>query len=34
MKFLKVRRDHGGEFENESFEIFYEKHGIVLFILF
>jgi len=30
MKILKVRSDHGGEFENESFEIFCEKHGIVL----
>jgi len=29
LKILKVRSDHGGEFENEPFEIFYEKHGIV-----
>jgi len=29
MKILKVRSDHGGEFENESFETFCEKHGIV-----
>jgi len=29
MKILKVRSDHGGEFENEPFEIFCEKHGIV-----
>jgi len=29
MKILKVRSDHGGEFENEPFETFYEKHGIV-----
>jgi hypothetical protein len=26
---LKVRSDHGGEFENEPFETFCEKHGIV-----
>jgi len=26
---LKVRSDHGGEFENESFETFCEKHGII-----
>ena len=29
MKILKVRSDHGGEFENEPFENFCEKHGIV-----
>jgi len=29
MKILKVRRDHGGEFENEPFEAFCEKHGII-----
>jgi len=29
MKILKVRSDHGGEFENEPFETFCEKHGIV-----
>jgi len=29
MKILKVRSDHGGEFENESFKTFCEKHGIV-----
>jgi len=29
MKILKVRSDHGGEFENESFEAFCEKHGII-----
>jgi len=29
MKILKVRSDHGGEFENEPFEAFCEKHGIV-----
>ena len=29
LKFLKVRRDHGGEFENEPFEIFCERHGII-----
>jgi len=28
-KILKVRSDHGGEFENEPFEIFCEKHGII-----
>jgi len=27
MKILKVRSDHGGEFENEPFETFCEKHG-------
>jgi len=27
MKILKVISDHGGEFENEPFETFYEKHG-------
>jgi len=25
---LKFRSDHGGEFENESFETFCEKHGL------
>jgi len=30
MKILKVRRDHGGEFKNESFKNFCEKHGILL----
>ena len=29
MKFLKVRSDHGGEFENEPFKAFCEKHGII-----
>jgi hypothetical protein len=29
MKILKVRSDHGGEFENEPFENFCEKLGIV-----
>jgi len=29
LRILKVKSDHGGEFENEQFEIFYEKHGIV-----
>jgi len=29
MKILKVRSDHGGEFENEPFESFCEKHGII-----
>jgi transposase InsO family protein len=29
LKILKVRSDHGGEFENEPFESFCEKHGIV-----
>jgi len=29
MKILKVRSDHGGEFENEPFESFSEKHGII-----
>jgi len=28
MKILKVKSDHGGEFENEAFETFCEKHGI------
>jgi len=28
LKILKVKSDHGGEFENESFEAFCEKHGI------
>jgi len=28
-KILKVRSDHGGEFENEPFETFCQKHGIV-----
>jgi len=30
MNILKVRSDHGGEFENESFQTFGEKHRIVL----
>jgi hypothetical protein len=30
MKILKVRSDHGGEFENEPFETFCEKLGIIL----
>jgi len=30
LKILKVRSDHGGEFENAPFEIFCEKHGIVI----
>jgi len=29
LNILKVRSDHGGEFENEPFEIFCEKHGII-----
>jgi len=29
MNILKVRNDHGGEFEKEPFETFCEKHGIV-----
>jgi len=29
MKILKVRSDHGGEFENEPFGTFCEKHGII-----
>jgi len=29
MKILNVRSDHGGELENESFESFCEKHGII-----
>jgi transposase InsO family protein len=29
MKILKVRNDHDGEFENESFESFCEKHQII-----
>ena len=29
MKILKVRSDHGGEFENEPFETFSVKYGIV-----
>jgi len=29
MNILKVKSDHGGEFENEPFESFCEKHGIV-----
>jgi transposase InsO family protein len=29
MKILKVRSDHSGEFENEPFETFCVKHGIV-----
>jgi len=29
LKILKVRSDHGGEFENEPFESFCEKHGII-----
>jgi len=29
MKILKVRSDHGGEFENEPFETFCEKQRIV-----
>jgi hypothetical protein len=28
MKILKVRCDHGGEFENEPFATSYQKHGI------
>lgn len=27
--FLKVRSDHGGEFENEPFENFCENYGII-----
>jgi len=29
MNILKVRSDHGGEFENEPFQTFCEKHGII-----
>lgn len=29
LKILKVRSDHGGEFENEPFELFCEKRGIL-----
>jgi len=29
MKILKIRSDHGEEFENVPFNIFCEKHGIV-----
>jgi hypothetical protein len=29
MKVLKVRSDHGGEFENEPFETFCEKYSIL-----
>jgi len=29
LKILKVRSDHGWEFENEPFETFFEKHGII-----
>jgi len=29
MKILKVKSDHGDEFENEPFEYFWEKHGII-----
>ena len=29
MKILKIRSDHGGEFENDPFETFCEKHGII-----
>ena len=29
MKILKVRSNHGGEFENEPFETFCEKYGIL-----
>ena len=29
LKILKVISDHGGEFENEPFETFCEKHEIV-----
>src|SRR4030066_111983 len=29
LKILKVRSDHGGEFENEPFENFCEEHGII-----
>src|SRR4030043_238255 len=29
LKILKVRSDHGGEFENEPFEKFCEEHGFV-----
>ena len=29
MKILKVRSDHGGEFEFEPFEYFCEKYGII-----
>jgi len=27
-KIVSIRSDHGGEFQNERFEHFYEKHGI------
>jgi len=29
MKILKVKSDHGGEFEKDLFEAFCEKHGII-----
>ena len=29
MKILKVRSDQSGEFENEPFETFCEKHGFI-----
>jgi transposase InsO family protein len=29
MKILKVRSDHDGEFENEPFESFCEKHRMI-----
>ena len=29
LKILKVRSNHGGEFENEPFEKFCEEHGFV-----
>jgi len=29
MNILKVRSDHSEEFENEPFEAFCEKHGII-----
>ena len=25
---VKIRRDHGGEFENKNFELFCDEHGI------
>jgi hypothetical protein len=29
LKILKIRSNHGGKFENEPFENFVEKHGIL-----
>jgi hypothetical protein len=29
LKILKIRSDHGGEFENDSFESFCKTHGFI-----